>query len=79
MHVLACDQVATPTHLRPFSEIVRGLCSTHHMLIVALVVFTVLLVWGAAATGAALLAGGIIHERDRRDVPYGRTTADALR
>ena len=49
------------------------------MLIVALVVMTVLVLWGAAAIGAALLAGGIIHERDHHDVPYGGVPAEALR
>jgi hypothetical protein len=49
------------------------------MLVVALMVVAVLLVWGMAAIGTALLAGGIIHERDHRDVPYGGSPAEALR
>ena len=46
------------------------------MLVVALVVVAVLLVWGAAAVGAALLAGGIIHTRDHRELPAGGTPAE---
>ena len=38
---------------------------------VALVVLTALTLWTLCAIGVALLTGGMIHERDEHDRPFG--------
>jgi hypothetical protein len=35
------------------------------------IVLTVLTIWVLGAAGLALLTGGMIHERDERDRPFG--------
>lgn len=41
------------------------------MLTVVLVLIAVVGVWALAAVAMAFLAGGVIHARDHRDLPFG--------
>jgi hypothetical protein len=41
------------------------------MMMVALVVLAALALWTLCAIGVALLTGGMIHERDEHDRPFG--------
>lgn len=48
------------------------------VLTVVLVIAVVAGAWGVLAVAFALLAGGIIHARDHRDMPYGGPAARGI-